>query len=180
MEINIQDLVQSIKHDGIEEAKKEADSVVDAAKLQAQEIIEAAKKEAAKILDDANREIESSKALVKQAERDAVLSIKKELESQVSKILEAEVSKAMSGDALVKVIVAALNGDDPAKYTVEIATVTDGLKNGLAKEIEKGLELKPVKGASIKLALKDGSGYYDFSETEIVNLLKPFLGTLKF
>ncbi len=180
MEINIQDLVQSIKHDGIEEAKKEADSVVDAAKLQAQEIIEAAKKEAAKILDDANREIESSKALIKQAERDAVLSIKKELESQVSKILEAEVSKAMSGDALVKVIVAALNGDDPAKYTVEIATVTDGLKNGLAKEIEKGLELKPVKGASIKLALKDGSGYYDFSETEIVNLLKPFLGTLKF
>lgn len=180
MEINIQDLVQSIKHDGMEEAKKEADSVVDAAKLQAQEIIEAAKKEAAKILDDANREIESSKALVKQAERDAVLSIKKELESQVSKILEAEVSKAMSGDALVKVIVAALNGDDPAKYTVEIATVTDGLKNGLAKEIEKGLELKPVKGASIKLALKDGSGYYDFSETEIVNLLKPFLGTLKF
>ena len=55
MEINIQDLVQSIKHDGIEEAKKEANAVVDAAKLQAQEIIEAAKKEAAKILDDANR-----------------------------------------------------------------------------------------------------------------------------
>ncbi len=180
MEINIQDLVQSIKHDGIEEAKKEANAVIDSAKLQAQEIIEEAKKEAAKKLEDADREIESSKALVKQAERDAVLSIKKELESQVSKILEAEVSKAMSGDALVKIIIAALNGDDPAKYTVEVAAVTEGLKNGLAKEIEKGLEIKPVKGVSIKLALKDGTGYYDFSDEEIVNLLKPFLGTLKF
>ncbi len=180
MEINIQDLVQSIKHDGIEEAKKEANVVVDAAKLQAQEIIEAAKKDAAKILDDANREIESSKALLKQAERDAVLSIKKELEAQVSKILEAEVSKTLSGDALVKIIIAALNGEDPAKYTVEVSAVTGDLKRGLAKEIEKGLELKPVKGATINLALKDGSGYYDFSDEEIVNLLKPFLGTLKF
>ena len=180
MEINIQDLVQSIKHDGIEEAKKEANAVVDAAKLQAQEIIDAAKKEAAKILEDANREIESSKALVKQAERDAVLSIKKELDAQVGKVLEAEVSKTMSGDALVKIIIAALNGEDPTKYTVEVNAVTDSLKQGLAKEIEKGLELKPVKGATIKLALKDGTGYYDFSDEEIVNLLKPFLGTLKF
>ena len=180
MEINIQDLVQSIKHDGIEEAKKEANAVVDAAKLQAQEIIEAAKKEAAKILDDANREIESSKALVKQAERDAVLSIKKELDAQIGKILEAEVSKTMSGEALARIIIAALNGDDPAKYTVEVNAVSDNLKNGLAKELEKGLELKPVKGASLKIALKDGTGYYDLSDEEIVNLLKPFLGALKF
>ena len=143
MEINIQDLVQSIKHDGIEEAKKEANAVVDAARLQAQEIIEAAKKEAAKIL-------------------------------------EAEVSKTMSGEALARIIIAALNGDDPAKYTVEINAVSDSLKNGLAKELEKGLELKPVKGASIKIALKDGTGYYDLSDEEIVNLLKPFLGALKF
>ncbi len=180
MEINIQDLVQSIKHDGIEEAKKEANAVVDAAKLQAQEIIEAAKKEAAKILDDANREIESSKALVKQAERDAVLSIKKELDAQIGKILEAEVSKTMSGESLARIIIAALNGEDPAKYSVEVNAVTDSLKNGLSKEIEKGLELKPVKGASVKIALKDGTGYYDLSDEEIVNLLKPFLGALKF
>ena len=48
MEIQIQDLVQSIKHDGIEEAKKEAAAVVDAAKVQAQEIIEDARKEASR------------------------------------------------------------------------------------------------------------------------------------
>ena len=180
MEINIQDLVQSIKHDGIEEAKKEAAAVVDAAKAQAQELLDAAQKEADKILEEANKKVESSKDLVKQAERDAVLSIKKELEAQLSKVLEVEVSKTLSSDALAKIIVAALNGEDPAKYTVEVSAVTDSLKAGLAKELEKGLELKPVKGATIKLALKDGTGYYDLSDEEIVNLLKPFLGTLKF
>ncbi len=180
MEINIQDLVQSIKQDGIEEAKKEAAAVVSAAQAQAQEIIEAAKKEAAKMVDDANKEIESAKAQVKQAERDAVLSIKKELESQIGKLLEAEVSKTMSGESLARIIVAALNGEDPAKYAVEVSAVSDNLKKGLAAEIEKGLELKPVKGSSVKIALKDGTGYFDLSDEEIVNLLKPFLGALKF
>ena len=79
MEMQIQDLVQSIKRDGIEEARKEADAIVAAAKAQADEIIAASKAQAEKNIESANREIESSKALIKQAERDAVLSVKKEL-----------------------------------------------------------------------------------------------------
>jgi len=180
MEIQIQDLVQSIKHDGIEEAKKEAAAVVDAAKVQAQEIIEDARKEASRMIDDANREIESAKALVKQAQRDAVLSVKKELEAQLDGILSSEVSKTMTGEQLSKVIVAAINGEDPSKYVLEVKDVNDSLKSGLAKELEKGLEIKPVKNASVRLSLKDGSGFYDFSDEEIANLLKPFLGGLKF
>lgn len=180
MEIQIQDLVQSIKHDGIEEAKKEAAAVVDAAKVQAQEIIEDARKEASRMIDDANREIESAKALVKQAQRDAVLSVKKELEALLDGILSSEVSKTMTGEQLSKVIVAAINGEDPSKYVLEVKDVNDSLKSGLAKELEKGLEIKPVKNASVRLCLKDGSGFYDFSDEEIANLLKPFLGGLKF
>ena len=81
---------------------------------------------------------------------------------------------------LSKVIVAAINGEDPSKYVLEVKDVNDSLKSGLAKELEKGLEIKPVKNASVKLCLKDGSGFYDFSDEEIANLLKPFLGGLKF
>lgn len=180
MEIQIQDLVQSIKHDGIEEAKKEASAIVDAARVQAQEIIEEAKKEASRMIEDADRQIESSKALVKQAQRDASLSIRKELESQLDGILSSEVSKAMTGDQLSKVIVAALNGEDPSKYALEVKAVDDTLRKGLSKEIEKGLEIRPVKNASLKLCLKDGSGFYDLSDDEIANLLKQFLGGLKF
>ena len=45
MEIQIDDLVQSIKRDGIEQARKEADAILVTAKAQASDIIAASKKD---------------------------------------------------------------------------------------------------------------------------------------
>ncbi len=180
MEIQIQDLVQSIKRDGIEEAKKEADSIVSAAKARAEEIIAASKVEAEKNIENANREIESSKALIKQAERDAVLSVKKELEKVLGSIMAQKVSKDLSEKTLGSLIIAAIGDEDPAKYKVEIDAAKSALKAELAKQLEKGLEIRPVKGMSgMKLICKDGSGFFDFSDEEISALLKPFLGDMK-
>ncbi len=180
MEIQIQDLVQSIKRDGIEEAKKEAEAIVAAAKAQASEIVAASKVEAEKNIENANREIESSKALIKQAERDAVLSVKKELEQMLERIMAEKVAKDLSEKSLAALIAAAIGEDDPAKYTVEIDEAKAAFKATLAKQIEKGLEIRPVKGMSgMKLSCKDGSGFYDFSDDEIAALLKPFLGDMK-
>ncbi len=180
MEIQIQDLVQSIKRDGIEEAKKEAEAIVNAAKAQAAEIVAASKVEAEKNIENANREIESSKALIKQAERDAVLSVKKELEQILERIMADKVAKDLSEKSLAALITAAVGNEDPSKYTVEIAEAKTSLKAALAKQIEKGLEIRPVKGMSgMRLCCKDGSGFYDFSEEEIAALLRPFLGDMK-
>ena len=180
MEIQIQDLVQSIKRDGIEEAKKEAETIISAAKAQAEEIIAASKAEAEKNIENANREIESSKALIKQAERDAVLSVKKELEQLLERILAEKVSKDLSEKSLAALITAAIGNEDPSKYAVEIDETKAALKSVLAKQIDKGLEIRPVKGMSgMKLSCKDGSGFYDFSDEEIAALLRPFLGDMK-
>ena len=180
MEIQIQDLVQTIKRDGIEEAKKEADAIVCAAKAQAEDIIAASKAEAAKNIEDANREIESSKALIKQAERDAVLSVKKDLEQMLERIMAEKVKKDLSEKSLAALITAAIGGEDPEKYAVEIDEAKSSLKATLAKQIEKGLEIRPVKGMSgMKLVCKDGSGFFDFSDEEIAALLRPFLGDMK-
>ncbi len=180
MEIQIQDLVQSIKRDGIEEAKKEAEAIISAAKVQAAEIIAASKVEAEKNIENANREIESSKALIKQAERDAVLSVKKELGQMLEKLMAEKVSKDLSDKSLATLIAAAIGNEDPAKYSVEIDEAKTGLKSALAKQIEKGLEIRPVKGMTgMRLNCKDGSGFYDFSDEEIAALLKPFLGDMK-
>ena len=67
MEIQIQDLVQSIRKDGIEEAQKQADAIIAAAKEQAAQIVAASEDQARKNIETAEREIESSKALIKQA-----------------------------------------------------------------------------------------------------------------
>lgn len=179
MEIQIDDLVQSIKRDGIEQARKEADAILVTAKAQANDIIAASKAEAERNLENARREIESSKALILQAQRDAVLSVRKELGAMLERIMADKVAKELSEASLAKLVIAAIGNDDPAKFSVEIEEAKASIRSTLAKQIEKGLEIHPAKGVGLKLCCKDGSGFYDFSDEEIASLLKPFLGEMK-
>ncbi|MBR1582597.1 MAG: V-type ATP synthase subunit E [Spirochaetales bacterium] len=179
MEIQIDDLVQSIKRDGIEQARKEADAILVTAKAQANDIIAASKAEAERNLENARREIESSKALILQAQRDAVLSVRKELGAMLERIMADKVAKELSEASLAKLVIAAIGNDDPAKFAVEIEEAKASIRSTLAKQIEKGLEIHPAKGVGLKLCCKDGSGFYDFSDEEIASLLKPFLGEMK-
>lgn len=179
MEIQIEDLVQSIKRDGIDQARKEADAILVTAKAQANDIIAASKAEAERNLENAQREIESSKALILQAQRDAVLSVRKELGSMLERIMADKVAKELSEQSLAKLVIAAIGEDDPAKYTVEIEEAKASVRSSLAKQIEKGLEIHPAKGVGLRLCCKDGSGFYDFSDEQIASLLKPFLGEMK-
>ncbi|MBP5552944.1 MAG: V-type ATP synthase subunit E [Spirochaetales bacterium] len=179
MEIQIEDLVQSIKRDGIDQARKEADAILVTAKAQANDIIAASKAEAERNLENAQREIESSKALILQAQRDAVLSVRKELGSMLERIMADKVAKELSEQSLAKLVIAAIGEDDPAKYSVEIEEAKASVRSSLAKQIEKGLEIHPAKGVGLRLCCKDGSGFYDFSDEQIASLLKPFLGEMK-
>ncbi len=179
MEIQIDDLVQSIKKDGIEQARKEADAILVTAKAQANDIIAASKAEAERNLENARREIESSKALILQAQRDAVLSVRKELGTMLERIMADKVAKDLSEASLAKLVIAAIGDEDPAKFSVEIDEAKASIRSTLAKQIEKGLEIHPAKGVGLRLCCKDGSGFYDFSDEQIASLLKPFLGEMK-
>ena len=138
MEIQIEDLVQSIKRDGIEQARKEADAILVTAKAQASDIIAASKAEAERNLENAKREIESSKALILQAQRDAVLSVRKELEAMLERIMADKVAKQLSEQSLAKLVIAAVGEEDPAKYAVEIDEAKAAIRSSLARQIEKG------------------------------------------
>ena len=59
MELQIQDLVTSIRKEGVEAARKEADAIIAQAKERAAAIEEEAKAQAAKTLEDASRETNS-------------------------------------------------------------------------------------------------------------------------
>ena len=111
-----------------------------------------------------------------QAKRDAVLAFRQEIQREYEKLLSADVGKALDQQALVKLIQAAVQGEDVAAYTVEVGQVTDGLRQELAQELKAGLEIRPSKkvGAGFRLAAKDGSGYFDCSEQEIAEMLMPF------
>lgn len=180
MELQIQDLVSSIKKDGIDSANKEAAAIVAQAREQADSIIAQAKAEAEKLRQDANAEIEvfknSARLSAEQAKRDAVLAFRQEIQKEFEKILAADVCKALDQQTLAALIRAALQGEDVSAYTVEVGQVTDAIRRELAQELKNGLEIRPSKkvGAGFRLAAKDGSGYFDCSDEEIAEMLMPF------
>ena len=186
MELQIQDLVTSIRKEGVEAANAEAESIIAEAKKKAESIVAAAKSEAQQHKDSAEKEIsilrESAEVSAEQAKRDAVLAFKTEIQNEFEKILANDVRKELKGEGLGKLIQAAVAGEDIANYTAEVSEVGDKLKAELAKEIKDGLEIKPSKNVQegFRLAAKDGSGYFDCSDEGIMEMLKPYFRDLDF
>lgn len=185
MELQINDLVSAIKKDGIEAANKEAEAILLEAKNKAEKIIADAKAEAQKTKELCEKDIklfeDSAKINAEQAQRDAVLAFKSEVQNEFEKLLSADVSKKLDDKSLAQLILAAVNGEDLSKYAVELQNVSDGLKAELAEEIKNGLELKVSKNVKggFKLSAKDGSGYFDCSDEEIKNMLIPFFRDIR-
>ena len=52
----------------------------------------------------------------------------------------------------------------------------------IGKEIKNGLEIKPTRSvrAGFRLAARDGSGYFDCSDEEIMQMLMPYFRNLDF
>ena len=185
MELQIQDLVSSIKKDGIDSANKEAAAILAEANNQADAIVAGAKAEADKLKQEAAAEIDvfknSARLSAEQAKRDAVLAFRQEIQKEFEKLLAADVRKALDPHALATLIRAAVQGEDVSAYTAEIGQVTDELRQELAQELQNGLEIRPSKkvGAGFRLAAKDGSGYFDCSDEEIAQMLMPFFRDMR-
>ena len=104
MELQIQDLVSSIKKDGIDSANKEAAAILAEANNQADAIVAGAKAEADKLKQEAAAEIDvfknSARLSAEQAKRDAVLAFRQEIQKEFEKLLAADVRKALDPHAL--------------------------------------------------------------------------------
>ena len=186
MELQIQDLVSSIRKEGLEAANAEAESIIAEAKKKAESIVSGAKAEAQQYKEAAEKEIailkESAEVGAEQAKRDAVLAFKTEIQGEFEKILGSGIRKELSGEGLGKLIRAAVTGENVADYAAEVSEVSEALKSELAEEIKNGLEIRPTKGVQqgFRLAAKDGSGFFDCSDDGIMEMLMPYFRELDF
>lgn len=186
MELQIQDLVSSIRKEGVEAANAEAEAIIAEAKKKADSIVRGAQTEAQQYKDAAEKEInilkESAEVSADQAKRDAVLAFKTEIQNEIEKILSAGVGKELNGKALGTLIRTAIAGENVADCAAEVAEVSDALKSELAKEIKDGLEIRPNKNVQqgFRIASKDGSGYFDCTDEGIMEMLMPYFRDLDF
>ena len=187
MEQQIQDLIASIKKDGIESATNESKKILEEARKEAERIVNEARKERDKIIADGKKTIEiereSSISSVKQAARDVSLTLRKNLEDKFKKILGNKVSSSLDekviAEAIVAVVKGQCNGCDVAVSKEMVDKVNAVLTSQFAKELEKGVTLRASSSVSggFKVYSKDGSAYIDLSDEEITKLLYPYLSS---
>ncbi|MCL2008582.1 MAG: V-type ATP synthase subunit E [Treponema sp.] len=190
MEIQLQELIDKIKKDGIESASEEAAKLKHEAENEAARIVAAAKKEAADIVErgkvDADRAEKAGKAALEQASRNLILAFKGEVQSHLDKIVAHSVSSAYGEDTLKAVLPeifkawAGKSGVESLDLLLSEANLNK-LKSwatgALSNELKKGVELKSDRnlGAGFRIANKDGSAYYDFSAESVAELLSAYL-----
>lgn len=191
MDIRVQELLEKIKHEGIESAEAEGAKILKQAEVKRDAILAAAEKEAkaivAKGVADAARSEESGKAALSQASRDLILAFRGELEKVLADIIRADVDASFDAETLKKALPVILeawskDGSDdlavllPAK---DLKTLEAYFKDRLGAALKKGLELRPLKDAKagFKIIEKGGAAYYDFSAQAVADMIGSYLNT---
>ncbi len=180
MEMQISDLVSSIKKEGIEAANAEAERIIKEAEARAAEIVKAAREEADKAAQDAKREIDiqrqSASLAADQAKRDAMISFRAEVNEEYKRLLAADIKRSLDSQALGRLISAVVKDEDVSSLSVDVKAVDAALKAELATEIKKGLEIRVNKEveAGFRVSDKDGSGYLDCTDEALSEILAPY------
>lgn len=190
MEIQLQELIEQIKKDGVQAAQTEADTIVDDAKAQAEKIIADAKAQADKILADAKTENErmtkSAEDAIRQAGRNLLLSFRESVARELEVIVSQNVEAVYSSETLAKLIVNVVSNWAASPEADDLAVVlgSEDLEN-LEKTLLAGLKEKMLEGVTLKandnfdggfrIAVNGGSAYYDYSSQAVVSMLSNYL-----
>jgi len=183
-------LIEQIKKDGVDAAEFEAKAIVDAAKKEAQKIIDDANDQANKILSAAKTEneriVKSSEDAIRQAGRNLLISFRESVTRELDSIIGENVASVYSSDALAELIVKVVEGWANKPDAEELAIV---LNNKDLKKLEEmllaAIKVKMIKGVTLKandqfdggfrIAVRNGSAYYDYSTESVVEMLSNYL-----
>jgi len=189
MEIQVQELIDKIKKDGVNAASEEASKIRAEADAEARRIVDAAKKEAEEIVrsgkQDAERFEKAGIAALEQASRNLVLAFKDEIQALLNRIVNEHVAAQYNADVL-KAALPELLKSWAGKGTDNLSVILPeselfGLQaffgGKLTEELRKGLELKSNRKLSsgFHISNREGSVYYDFSAEAVAGLLSAYL-----
>lgn len=190
MEIQLQELIDQIKKDGVDAAETEAATIVDSAKAEAEKIIAEAKAQAEKLVTDAKAENErmtkSSEDAIRQAGRNLLISFRESVTKELNAIVGDAVSTVYSADSLTKLISDVVESwaknPDAEDITVILNTEDVNLleKTALASlknKISKGITLKANDNfdGGFRISVNNGAAYYDYSSEAVVDMMSDYL-----
>ncbi len=188
MDVQLKELIDRIKSEGIESAEQQAQKIVNEAESKAKKIVSDAETEADKIRqkaeEDAQRREQTGRESLKQAGRDLMISLEKDLQKLFDTVIYKESAEALKGELLQNFVKQLINhwNEDVTDIQVliaeeELKKIEKGLRDELSAQLSKGMELKPLKNveAGFQVAYKDGSAYYNFTAEGVAEIVSEFL-----
>ena len=190
MEIQLGELIDKIKKDGVEAAESEAAVIIDNAKAEADRIVAEARAMADKMISDAKAENEkmlrSSEDAIKQAGRNLLISFRESVAKELRVITERKIDQVYSSelftDLVVNTVVSWAKNPDADDLTLllnenDLRNFEDAFISALKDRMIEGITLKASNkfDKGFRIAVKDGSAYYDYSAEAVVDMLSGYL-----
>jgi V/A-type H+-transporting ATPase subunit E len=189
MDVQLQELIDKIKSEGIKTAEQESARVLKEAQHKANDIIAGAHKDAsgiiAKAKEEAHRFEQTAKEAVRQAGRNTILSLRTRVTEFFEAVIAEETKQAYTPKVLEEAIVSLIKAWNKAQIpnlqvllsSSDLKKIAKQLRSRLAAELKKGVELKPFPElqAGFRIAMKDGSAYYNFTDQGIAEILAEYL-----
>lgn len=186
---DIGDLIEKINQDGIRAAEEKAHTIEAAAKQRADDILASAEREAGEMIaaakDRIRRDDLKEKALLAQAGRDLLLSLREEINAMLERLLVSDIRQAMTPEAL-----SGLVSDVVRNYRLEgtgsitVSMNKDDLENlekyflhKLEEETKQQILLRPAEEISggFVISFDSGKSCYDFTDKALADYIGTYL-----
>ncbi|MBR4882188.1 MAG: V-type ATP synthase subunit E [Clostridia bacterium] len=190
MEIQLNELIDRIKKEGVDAAESEAQDIISSAKKEAERIVAEAKAEADKMIADAKAEnekmLKSSEEAIKQAGRNLLISFRESVARELRAVTDRKVASVYSSEEfssfLVNAVEAWSKNPDAEDLTVilnteDLKSLEDALLTALKDRMLEGVTLKASDSfdGGFRIGVKNGSAYYDYSAEAVVDMLSSYL-----
>lgn len=190
MEIQLQELIDQIKKDGVETAEAQAAAILETAKADAEKIISDAQAQADKIIANAKNEnekiVKSGEDAIRQAGRNILISFRESVTRELKAIVGNNVNAVYSSDDFAKLIINAVEcwSDKPEVEELSVILNSNDLakfENALLAELKTkmlgGVTLRANDNfdGGFRIATDNGTVYYDYSAEAVTDMLSNYL-----
>jgi len=189
MDIQLKELIETIKQDGIASAEAKGAEIIKEAEEKAKQIVSKAEEEAAKLLSDAKREIarseQASRDALVQAGRDLLLSLERRIVQLFEGVVKTAIKESLEGKGLVQILTTLVTAwVEKNSPNIEVLlspkdyqALEGELHSRLAGVLKEGVVLKPSSSieAGFKIGEKNGAAYYDFTVEGLAEILSASL-----
>ena len=187
----LQSLLEKINTEGVKKAQSEREKIIQAAKAEAKEIRAAAEADAAAMKKSAAENAESlqkrAESAIRQAARDILLELEKELEARIRKAVAGAADEALTPDFMASIVrdLASKFAENPDAEITVLSAVKDvtALENALSAALKNSFHSSPkvlgdsgIKGG-MEVSFKDGELYFDFTENAVLDLIGAYVGS---